>query len=227
MGDRRLISRVGETKYRIMKWCCERRPVFFLIVKKYLDRKEKGELFSGTLRRLFRELFDIDAGFGSYGWFNNGFRPHTKIGAYCSIAKDVKRFSHDREMDMFSTHSIFQRSSYGFFKENICEKELVIGNDVWIGANVVITAGCGRIGDGAVIGAGAVVAGDIEPYAIAVGNPARVIRYRFSEEDRRKLMDSKWYELTPAQLAELEDHSENIDLFTQKVYEIRERDEKN
>lgn len=69
---------------------------------------------------------------------------------------------------------------------------VIIGNDVWIGEGVRILTGT-RIGDGAVIGTRAVVAGEIPPYAIAVGIPARVLRYRFSQEQIEKLLRIKWW----------------------------------
>lgn len=70
--------------------------------------------------------------------------------------------------------------------------QVVIGHDVWIGHGVTILDGV-KIGNGAVIGAGAVVTKDIPPYAIAVGNPAQVIKYRFDEETIKKLLAVKWW----------------------------------
>lgn len=70
----------------------------------------------------------------------------------------------------------------------LCE----IGNDVWIGAGAIILHKV-SIADGAVIGTGAVVTKDIPPYAIAVGNPAKVIRYRFSDEYIKQLLDIQWW----------------------------------
>lgn len=55
---------------------------------------------------------------------------------------------------------------------------IVIGNDVWIGDNVIISTGCCQIGDGSILAAGAVVTKDVEPYCVVGGNPAKVIRYR-------------------------------------------------
>ncbi|EHM03095.1 bacterial transferase hexapeptide repeat protein [Acetobacteraceae bacterium AT-5844] len=81
-------------------------------------------------------------------------------------------------------------------------QKILIGNDVWIGAEVVILKGV-SIGDGAVIGAGAVVTRDIPPYAVVAGNPARVLRYRFDQQTISELMELKWWELPPEQIAEL------------------------
>ena len=58
---------------------------------------------------------------------------------------------------------------------------LEIGHDVWMGQQAIILPGCKKIGNGAIIGGGSIVTHDVPPYAIVVGNPARVIRYRFDE----------------------------------------------
>jgi virginiamycin A acetyltransferase len=70
--------------------------------------------------------------------------------------------------------------------------DTVIGNDVWIGRDAMIMPGV-TVGDGAIIGAGAVVGADVPPYAIAVGNPARVNRRRFSDEDIARLLRIAWW----------------------------------
>ena len=71
---------------------------------------------------------------------------------------------------------------------------LIVGNDVWIGAHVLIKGGI-RIGDGAVIGMGSVVTKDVPAYAIIGGNPAHLIRYRFEKDVIERLLLSKWWEL--------------------------------
>jgi len=68
-----------------------------------------------------------------------------------------------------------------------------IGNDVFIGANVTILDGI-TIGDGAVIGAGAVVSKNIPPYAVALGCPIKIVRYRFDEDTVEKLLKKKWWD---------------------------------
>lgn len=62
---------------------------------------------------------------------------------------------------------------------------------------MVITAGCHSIGNGAVIGAGSIVTHDVEPYSIVAGNPARMIRKRFTEDEIKALEESKWFEFSP------------------------------
>lgn len=77
-----------------------------------------------------------------------------------------------------------------------------IGNDVWIGCNVVIKSGV-TIGDGAVIAAGAVVSGDLEPYGVYGGVPAKLIKYRFDEHITKELLKLKWWDLDTSLIAKL------------------------
>jgi phosphonate metabolism protein (transferase hexapeptide repeat family) len=78
---------------------------------------------------------------------------------------------------------------------------VVLGHDVWLGHGAVILPGV-RIGTGAAIGAGAVVSKDIPEFAVAVGVPAKVIRYRFSEEIRQELLDLAWWDWDRGMLAQ-------------------------
>lgn len=100
-------------------------------------------------------------------------------------------------------------------------KGITIGNDVFVGANVTILDGV-TIGDGAVIGAGAVVSKDIPPYAVAVGCPIRVIRYRFDQKTRDRLLDIKWWNFSEEHLREVEKYEFDVDGFIKK-----QQDEKN
>lgn len=76
------------------------------------------------------------------------------------------------------------------------DKFIVVGNDVWIGNEVIILRGV-TIGDGAVIGAGTVVTKDVPPYAVVSGNPAKIIKYRFSDNIINELLTLKWWEYGP------------------------------
>ena len=73
------------------------------------------------------------------------------------------------------------------------EIKVEIGNDVWIGYGVMIPNNI-KVGDGAIVAAGAVVTKDVPPYAIVGGVPAKIIKYRFSEDKIKKLLDLKWWE---------------------------------
>lgn len=87
-----------------------------------------------------------------------------------------------------------------------------IGHDVWIGARAVLLDGI-TIGNGAIVGAGAVVAGDIPPYAVAVGVPARVVRKRFTDEQIAKLLESAWWDMDLNELERRALSFGDIDLF--------------
>jgi serine acetyltransferase len=77
--------------------------------------------------------------------------------------------------------------------------DVIIGNDVWLGADSVILSGV-TIGDGAAIGARAVVTGNIPPYAIVAGNPARIVKNRFDDETISRLLKIKWWEWEDAKI---------------------------
>ena len=123
------------------------------------------------------------------------------IGKFCSIACRAKFLfnSANHTLSSFSTYPfpIFF-DEWGLEKSDVAaawdrKGDIVIGNDVWIGYEAVILAGV-TIGDGAVIGARAVVTKDVPPYAIVGGVPARVIRSRFPEETVKALLRLKWWD---------------------------------
>ena len=95
-------------------------------------------------------------------------------------------------------------------------KRIIIGNDVFIGMNVTILDGV-TIGDGAIIGAGAVVSKDIPPYAIAVGCPIRIIRYRFNEETVQRFLHLKWWDKDEDCLRLVEKQFFNPELFLEEA----------
>ena len=116
------------------------------------------------------------------------------IGKYCSIGKNVRIVYGNHPIQNISTNAKLCYENYcnilATKKGYTCE----IGNDVWIGDNVLIKGGV-TIGNGAVIGFGSIVTKDVEPYAVVGGNPARFIKYRFSEDVRQKLDVSRWWEI--------------------------------
>ena len=122
------------------------------------------------------------------------------IGKFCSIAQDVSIGLGKHPVDKFiSTHPAFysthKQCGYTFADQQYYgEMGIVkIGNDVWIGANAIILDDV-TIGDGAIIAANSLVNYDVPAYAIVAGSPAKIIKYRFSEELISFLMDFKWWD---------------------------------
>ncbi|MFB6144418.1 MAG: CatB-related O-acetyltransferase [Candidatus Nanohaloarchaea archaeon] len=121
-------------------------------------------------------------------------RGEVEIGKYCLISREVilDGTSHDSE------NLVFQDRFYGEFfdhdaGEHIERKKIKVGNNVWIGLRAIVLGGV-SIGEGAIIGAGAVVTDDVEPYEVVGGVPAEHIKFRFSKETRERLDKIKWTE---------------------------------
>lgn len=139
----------------------------------------------------------------------NPYMSQTTVGKFCSIGPNLICGWGIHPTESISSHPMFfstlKQNGMTLSAEDKFEerKPITIGNDVFIGANVTILDGV-TIGDGAVIGAGAVVSKDIPPYAVAVGCPIRVIRYRFEEETRRKLHEIRWWDFDEEHLQDVE-----------------------
>jgi hypothetical protein len=103
-----------------------------------------------------------------------------------------------------TTHPVLYERQFGVVDQDITWSDpLVIQDDVWIGHYAMILPGCKFIGRGAVIGAGAIVTRDVEPYAVVAGNPAKKLRARFEPELAEALESSRWWELDPPELRKL------------------------
>ncbi len=128
---------------------------------------------------------------GNFNYFGaNTFAGSTRIGSYCSVAPNVTLGPGDHCLENASTCvRVMERAGTPVDLER---GECVIGNDVWIGANVVVLRGV-HVGDGAVLAAGSVVNRDVPPYAVAGGVPAKVIKYRFDDETVSMLRRSEWF----------------------------------
>ena len=143
------------------------------------------------------EIYDIGdftyGGLKILSW-GEGFKGRLKIGRFCSIADEV-------EVYMGGEHHLDRVTAYpfsGIIKSMPwrCRKtkgDIVIGNDVWIGRGVTILSGV-TIGDGAAIGARSVVAKDVLPYSVVVGNPAQHIKFRFTDDQIESLLKIKWWD---------------------------------
>ena len=121
------------------------------------------------------------------------------IGKFCQIAADVEFVMNgaNHQMNAVSTFPFYMLEGWNMkppAQSDLPYKgDTIIGNDVWIGQNATILPGV-HVGDGAIIGANSVVASDVEPYSIVVGNPVKLIRYRFDGELTSLLLKLKWWD---------------------------------
>ncbi len=160
-----------------------------------LKNKKMGST-SSLLREIFKKDYGITIGYGTYGCFNTSNIPSGVVfGNYCSIADGVKIFRANHPTDFFTTHPLFYNPIMGMQKkDNLNRPNLIIGNDVWIGANAIILPSVKKIGNGAVIGAGSIVTKDIPAYTIIAGNPAKEVRKRFNINQVNYIESTHWWE---------------------------------
>ncbi|TJV17705.1 MAG: CatB-related O-acetyltransferase [Mesorhizobium sp.] len=142
----------------------------------------------------------VEIGRHTYGLTKESFFvPHrnvpVRIGSFCSVGPGVLFIcAAGHRLDTATTYPIqFVDGKIHNAPGTTGKGPITVGHDVWIGARCIILAGV-TIGNGAVIGAGSIITRDIAPYAIAVGNPARTIRYRFEPEVIDRLQSLKWWD---------------------------------
>lgn len=153
---------------------------------KYLVRGSKVPFFSYVRRNVTIRKSNV----GSYCYIgeNSGLNC-VDMGNYCSVATGVRIGDMEHSVDYYSTSPWL--SSIGRANERT-----TIGHDVWIGTQACIRQGV-KIGTGAVIGAQSFVNKDVPPFAIVVGTPAKVLRYRFDDEIQKMILKSEYWNLEP------------------------------
>jgi acetyltransferase-like isoleucine patch superfamily enzyme len=119
------------------------------------------------------------------------------VGAFCSIGPDVRVHGGGEHVMTRATTFPLNARLFDPARRNSADDietaPTTIGNDVWIGMGATVLAGV-TVGDGAVVGARAVVSKAVPPYAVVVGNPARIVRYRFGTDIRDRLLALRWWE---------------------------------
>lgn len=154
---------------------------------------------------------------------HNSHISNASIGSFCSIGPNFLCGWGIHPLSGISTSPMFystkKQNGFTLSETDKVEerKRICIGNDVFIGANVTVLDGV-TIGDGAVIGAGAVVSKDIPPYAVAVGCPIKVIKYRFDNEQIEKLKKLEWWNFDDEKLKEVERYFFDIEGFIQSQH---------
>ncbi|MCA4133060.1 CatB-related O-acetyltransferase [Arthrobacter sp. M4] len=163
---------------------------------------EGGDMYSATLREILEKYHGIKVGDFSYGsLLNLGYcDPQTVIGDYVSIGPNVRRFGASHPLGFPALHPLFYNPGLGLVAahQDVERSQCWIGHDSWIGANVTILPGCTRIGIGAVIGAGSVVTRDVPDFAVVAGNPAKVLKIRFTDEKQAEILASEFWTLNPS-----------------------------
>ena len=210
-------------KYRIQKFFGRwfDRPVIPLgkTTGYSLVRSEQSHCTLGRHTQLDAPYILHHVAMGDYSYLSrNALVANTTIGKFCSIGPNLCCGQGLHPTTGISTHPMFYSpamqngvtlSPKSQFTET---KHTTIGNAGYIGANVFILDGV-VIGDGAVVGAGAVVTRDVPPYAVAVGVPARVVKYRFDPETIQKLLRRQWWNDPDSKLPQVAKQFWNVDDF--------------
>ena len=159
--------------------------------------------------------------------YNYGEKANLHIGSFCSIGSNCEVYvGGNHHTDYITTYPFGHMNTHVFnsikgkdYPASKTKGDVRIGNDVWIGANVVIMSGV-NIGDGAVIANNSHVVKNVEPYTIVGGNPAKHIKFRFTKEQTEALLQIQWWNW---EVGKINDNlkllcNDNIDEFINKFY---------
>ena len=172
----------------------------------------------GKKSKVQKHVSVLHSNIGRFTYVSEGSRiVYAEIGSFCSIGSNVIIGGGSHPIDFVSTSPVFVNGknifhfNFGNVKYNPFKKT-IIGNDVWLGNNAIIIQGL-TIGNGAIIGAGSVVTHDVPPYSIVAGVPAKIIRYRFSDEEIYKVSLSEWWNWSDDKLKSKGDLINDIEKF--------------
>jgi acetyltransferase-like isoleucine patch superfamily enzyme len=150
----------------------------------------------------------------------DGSVPFVKMGKYCSVATNCTFIMVNHLMNRITTFNIHRvdKKKESLFPHKkghaacFSRGNIIIGDDVWIGANCTILDNV-KINTGSIIAAGSIVTKDVPPYAIVGGNPAKVIKYRFSEDIIKKLLELDIWSLPDEEIDKLDLWTDDINMF--------------
>ena len=128
------------------------------------------------------------------------------IGRYCAVGHDIKIITSNHDYKHINLQFDLQKKIGASIPHLNCEG-IEMGHNVWVGDSVIILPDV-KIGNGAVVGAGSIVTKDIPPYAIAAGNPAQIIKFRFTQKTQKELEKLRWWEWP------LEEMRKNSEIFS-------------
>lgn len=166
----------------------------------------EGALDMGPSALLTREsVVDGEVEIGRYSTVRTGeFRGTVSLGQFCMLAAEVVFQQREHDMRKPAVQERFYGKTLGGKKAKLGKGPIEVGHDVWFGRRSMVLSGT-SIGHGAVVGAGAVVTADVEPYAIVAGVPAERIGWRFPPAVREALLDLEWWDWSEAKLREKEE----------------------
>lgn len=191
------MKKINPLSYLMFKTYKSKRTAIRRIILNWVCKMENGEFNSNTLRKIFKTYHEVDIGLYTHGgcFIPGNFDRNTQLGRYCSIARTARGFNRNHPLEFKSMHAFFFNRTLGICDiDPIDYTPLKVGNDVWLGYNSIVLPNVRNICHGAVVAAGAVVNKDIPPYGVAVGNPARVVRYRFPDHVINDLLKSSWWD---------------------------------
>jgi acetyltransferase-like isoleucine patch superfamily enzyme len=147
---------------------------------------------------------EVSMGYGTtLGGYNQIMGGSIRFGRYCQIAPFAAVYAINHPLNYITTY-VNSRLLGGELKDLQATSTVEVGNDVWIGHGAILLPGV-SLGNGVIVGAGAVVTKDVPAYTVVGGNPARVLRPRFSEAIVDILQRLKWWDLRPDQLESVRD----------------------
>lgn len=194
-------------------------------LKRYVQSEQIHNPFPEE--RISELMSDVKIGKYSYGplvdMVKSGMPEIEKIGSFCSFAAGTN-VVWNHPTTLVTTHEFTYADTYckdldvqQLFNWEEINKKCIIGNDVWLGQNVIITNGA-HIGNGVIAGAGSVITKDVPDYAVVVGCPAHIIRYRFTPEQIQKLNEIKWWDWPNEKIREVRNDFLDIDVFLDRHY---------